>query len=100
MPAPQPSQLLVRTAAREAVATLLVWLATLLWTVGYSYTYGYNRPVESLTFVLGFPDWIFWGVMLPWFVCFLVSALFAFVVIKDAPLGGDEGDAESGDGDA
>ena len=22
--------------------------------------------------------------MLPWFVCFLVSALFAFVIIKDA----------------
>jgi hypothetical protein len=104
MSSPPPNQSLVRTAAREAVATFFVWLATLSWTVGYSYTHGYGRTAESLTFVLGFPDWIFWGVMLPWVVCFLVSAFFAFVVIKDAPLGGDEnGDDEpstSGSGDA
>lgn len=96
MSAPPPPQKLVRTAAREAAATFAVWLAVLCWTVGYSYSYGYGRPVESLSFVLGFPDWIFWGVMLPWLVCFLVSAVFAFVVIEDVPLGGDDDTADTG----
>lgn len=31
-----------------------------------SYLMGYSRDASEVGLVLGFPDWIFWGVLLPW----------------------------------
>ena len=61
----------------------------MVYTVTYCYLFGYNRSLESLTFVLGFPDWVFWGVVVPWLVCVVFSWLFAFVLVKDVDLGVD-----------
>jgi hypothetical protein len=71
------------------------------YTVTYCYLFGYNRPIESLTFVMGIPDWVFWGVVTPWFVCLVLSAFFAFVLIKDIDLGKDPDEpTEEAAGDA
>ena len=59
------------SSRREAVAVMVTWLAAMVYTVGYCYLYGYNRRAESLTFVWGFPDWVFWGIVAPWAVCFV-----------------------------
>ena len=48
--------------------------------------FGYGRKPESLTFVLGFPDWVFWGLILPWGVCTIISSLFAFWFMVDEEL--------------
>ena len=45
-----------------------------------------DRDPKSLTFILGFPDWIFWGIVVPWAVCTVVSGLFAFCFMKDEDL--------------
>ena len=45
-------------------------------------------------FHLGWPDWVFWGIVVPWGACVVVSALFAFVFMQDAPLGEDRDDEE------
>jgi hypothetical protein len=88
---------LLKSARREAVWTLAVWLGTLTYTVGYCARYGYDRKPDDLTFVLGFPDWVFWGIVVPWGVCYLISALFAFVLIEDAVLADDAGDVDRDD---
>ena len=62
-------------ARRKALVAFVVWLVTLVYTVGYCYRYGYNLTKAELTFVLGFPSWIFWGVVVPWVGCFLFSDL-------------------------
>jgi hypothetical protein len=80
---------LVISARREAIATMLVWLAAVSYTVPYCYIHGYNRDPKSLTFVLGFPDWIFWGLMVPWIVCWAISGWFAFYFIQDEDMGPD-----------
>ncbi len=90
---------------REAFLILLIWGLCLVWTVSYCYRFGYvqhertageitqylpmpktwDREPASLTtpFALGIPDWVFWGITVPWFVCVLVSIWFCFVYMKD-----------------
>jgi hypothetical protein len=77
---------LITSARREAIVALLIWLAALSYSVGYCCLNGYGRKPESLTFVLGFPDWVFWGLIVPWGVCTIVSGWFAFAFMKDENL--------------
>jgi hypothetical protein len=83
----------LRSARREALVVLAVWLTAMLYTVGYCYAFGYRRDPESLTFVLGFPDWVFWGIVTPWTVCTLFSGWFAFAFMTDDDLGAEEAEA-------
>lgn len=87
----------VQSARREALVVLVVWLLAMSYTVGYSYLYGYGRSVDDLQFVLGFPDWVFWGVVVPWLVCLAISWVFSYVLMRDEDLGEDPADAEAGD---
>jgi hypothetical protein len=84
------------SARREALAVLVLWVAALAYTVTYCYLNGYNRSLESLTFVLGVPDWIFWGILMPWLVCVAASWVFSYVFMSDADLGEENEEAEEG----
>jgi len=80
-----------------------MWAIAMVYTVTYCYLYGYGRPVEDLTFVLWFPDWVFWGIIAPWLTCVVISVVFAFGIMGDESLG-EEVDAdfdsmEHGDGE-
>ncbi len=79
----------VRSARREAVLIFLIWCATLAYCVTYCAWYGYGESAEALTFVWGFPSWVFWGVIVPWGVCTILSAAFTWFVITDDPLGAE-----------
>jgi len=63
---PDTEMPILKSAKREALATLLIWFVTMIYSVGfccvygYGYGYGYGRDPESLTFVFGFPDGFFW----------------------------------------
>ena len=85
---------LLKSARREALGAFAIWLAAMIYSVGYCSLYGYDRTAESLTFILGFPDWVFWGLVLPWGVCTIISSLFAFYFMKDEDLGPDSTAAE------
>lgn len=97
MPHPNEDPL-VTSSRREAVATVVLWSTALAYSVGYCYLHGYNRTLDAslseMKFYFGWPDWVFWGVVVPWGACVVVSALFAFVFMQDAPLGEDHDDEE------
>ncbi|HTU25966.1 MAG TPA: hypothetical protein VMF30_11245 [Pirellulales bacterium] len=76
----------VRSGRREALWTLSLWLTAAIYSITWCTLFGYDRSVDSLTFVLWFPDWFFWGVVLPWGICTVVSIFFAFCLIQDDPL--------------
>ena len=78
---------LVRSTRREALIVSVVILAALTWTIGYCSRHAYNRPAEEIEIVLGFPDWIVWGVLAPWLASSVVSIAFAFGIMSDDPLG-------------
>jgi hypothetical protein len=80
----------LRSARREASLVFAVWLTALVYTVGYCYTFGYGRDPETLALVLGFPDWVFWGILVPWTACTVFSGWFAFVFMTDDDLGAEE----------
>jgi hypothetical protein len=86
MPPPTDDPVL-RSARREALVVFASWLAAMIYTVSYCYLNGYNRAQESLTFVLGFPDWVFWGIVVPWSVCIAFSFWFGATFMRDEDLG-------------
>ena len=86
-------------ARREARFILGLWVGCLLYTVTWCYLNGYlvheplasiagpnvtvvagplesfNRAPDSVTYPLGLgiPDWVFYGVAVPWLICIVAS---------------------------
>ena len=87
---PSSGNRLLASARREAVVTATVWLAALVYTVGYCVRHGYGRAADSVTYWYGFPDWIFWGIVVPWLLATLVTAWFTFSYVEDHVLGDDD----------
>jgi hypothetical protein len=93
---------LVRSSRREALIVLVLVVGAMAWTIGYCSQHGYDRPAEDIEIVLGFPDWIVWGVLAPWLTSSILSIVFAFGIMSDDPLGQAvedwEPDADGGSG--
>ena len=70
-----------------------IWGAALAWCVTYAALNGYNRTTADLKFVLGFPDWIFWGIVVPWVTCVMISAIVSQFIMRDEDLGIDPEEA-------
>lgn len=89
---PKKARQLFRNARREALLVLTVFTLALVWTVGYCYLHGYyyrpedphrpeyhrwlveaelasERTPENFQQILGLPDWVFIGILLPWLMC-------------------------------
>jgi hypothetical protein len=81
-----PTNPLVRSARREALLVAVIFVAALAYTVTYCVSFGYERNVDSLKFVLGFPDWVFWGILVPWGVCTVFACYFSYVFMQDHDL--------------
>lgn len=77
---------LLRSSRREAIVVTLLGIVALVYTITYCSMFGYNRPLESITFILGFPDWVFWGILAPWAVCTVVACYFSYVLMEDHDL--------------
>jgi hypothetical protein len=82
-------QQLLRHARREGLLLLAAWLACLLWSTIVALIGGYGRDPDDIGLVLGFPDWIFWSVVLPWGLCLVFSVWFCFWYMADDDLGRD-----------
>jgi hypothetical protein len=100
---PAKESSIVTSSRREAIVALLMWIAAMSYTVGYCAWKGYHGTTDDLKFVLGFPEWVFWGVMAPWTACTVCSWFYAFVFMKDECLEepaevptGDSEDEEAG----
>ena len=113
-----------RNSLREAKIILAVWAVALLYTCTYCYLYGYlshpsdpaatgpaisswfgplksfDRDPASLTtpLGLGIPDWVFYGVGVPWIICSLVTFWFCLFVFKEDELGDEQDLLPSADG--
>jgi hypothetical protein len=107
MPTANPATRLYRNTRREAVLIAFVWLAALIWVVGYCYLRGYAHPADSWlvtsglangpngTFdrLWGFPSWVLFGIVIPWVLASLVTLCFAQFIMADDDLGGEGGSA-------
>jgi hypothetical protein len=82
------------SSRREALITFAIWLMACIYSISVCYRYGYGRDVTTLTYVLGFPDWIFYGVVLPWTICTVLCFVMAYCVIADAELGEEQAEEQ------
>lgn len=57
-----------------------------------------NGP-ERMTFVLGFPSWVFYGCVLPWWICTAFSLFFGAFIVRDEDLGQDPEQAAAAQGE-
>ena len=84
------------SARREALLVFAIWLAACIYSVGVCYRFGYYRDAATLTYVLGFPDWVFWGIVVPWSVCTLLCFVLSYFVITDEDLGEEQAEEHLG----
>jgi Protein of unknown function (DUF997) len=82
-------QLLLQHARREAALIMGVWLLALVWTVGTYCVLGLRRNPAEMKLVLGMPDWVFWGVVLPWGLSLIFTVWFCYCFMADDDLGQD-----------
>ena len=73
-------------ANREAMWALGYWLTFTVVVTGLAWWLGYGTPADELDFILGFPSWFFWSVL-------VTSAVFSAAppwiirrFFKDVPL--------------
>ena len=85
---------LVHSARREALLVVSVWLMALVYSITTCYRLGYDRPIEELQLVLGFPEWVFWGIVVPWVICTVFAWYFGASFIRDEHLGEDLDETE------
>lgn len=88
----QPEDSVLSSSRREAVLVLFIWLSMMSYTVSYCVWQGYGRDWQTVSFVLGFPDWVFWGIVCPWMACVGLSWWFAYRFMSDESLGEDVSD--------
>lgn len=96
----RPEDPVLTSARREAVLTFLIWLAACIYSVTVCFRLGSGRDVTTLTYVLGFPDWIFWGIVAPWTFCTVLCLVLATFVITDEDLGEEQTEETLTGGDA
>jgi len=75
------------SARRESLIVFAVFLIAMTYTVTYCARHAYDRTAEDLTYVLGFPDWVFWGIVVPWLCCSAFSIFFGAWFMQDDDLG-------------
>ena len=76
-------------ARREAIWILGLYVACLIWSVGWSAALGYAPPSDEVTTVLGMPLWVFVAVALPWLAADVFTVWFCFFYMVDDDLGED-----------
>lgn len=47
-----------------------------------SYYLGYKRDAQEMKYILGFPDWIFWGVLVPWIAIVVFTIIYGFFFMR------------------
>jgi hypothetical protein len=100
VPDPRHAERLFYHSRREAAIVLVVWFLALVWSVGYSYLFGYQHPPDSWVVqrgwvgpqqdfghFLGIPHWVWFGIILPWLLCTVFTFLLAAYGIADDELG-------------
>lgn len=62
---------------REFRKGVIVTAIFILFSTIVSYFLGYKRSVSEIKFIFGFPDWVFYGVLIPWIAIVLYTIFFA-----------------------
>jgi Protein of unknown function (DUF997) len=74
---------------REALVALALWIAAGFYSVTTCYLLGYPKKAEDLKLVWGMPNWVVWGILVPWVAFIFITAWYSLVFIRNDDLGED-----------
>lgn len=94
---PSSEDPVLTSSRRESWMTFGIWLVACTYSIAVCYRLGYARDAATLTYVLGFPDWVFWGVVAPWTVCTALCFVMSYFVIQDGDLGEEQAEESLGE---
>jgi len=76
-------------ANHEAWWAVAYWVAFTVVVTGSAWALGYDTPAEELDFVLGFPTWFFWSVLMSSVAFSIVPVFVIRRWFTDMPLSAD-----------
>lgn len=76
-------------AHKEAWIGIALVIFHFAWWYGFAYGFG-KQPVESYTFVFGFPAWFFYSCIIGFIVIILLVILLVKFFFVDIPLDSDD----------
>ena len=68
---------------RELWLILMARLGFAIWVISYFSINGDNLSPEEVSTVLGFPNWVFRGVVLPWMIANIFTFWFCLRFLKN-----------------
>lgn len=83
-----------RISHREAIIGVILAVINFIWWYGFAYGLG-SKPPEEYTYVLGFPAWIFYSLILGTLVMFLLVFIVVKFLLTDVPLDDEVESAEN-----
>jgi hypothetical protein len=74
-------------AMRELKVLLILFALAFGWSIAISYGMGYSpgnpsEPEGQVATTWGIPNWVFWGVLVPWLVVDVLAVWYCFVFMK------------------
>lgn len=74
-----------KIAHREALIGVALAIFNFIWLFGFAYGMG-SKPPEEYTYILGFPAWIFFSLILGTLLMFLLVFIVVKFMLKDISL--------------
>ncbi|MEM9015603.1 MAG: DUF997 family protein [Verrucomicrobiota bacterium] len=88
---PEPLSESFRQSRREFVVMVVIWSCFAAWCTVYNGIVAMREEDGAeLRLILGIPEWVVWGVFIPWLLAVAVTVWFAMCFMKDTDLGGGE----------
>jgi len=78
-----------KIAHREAIIGCILVIINFVWWYGFAYGLGSKDP-EQYTYVLGFPAWIFYSLIVGTLLMIILVTIVAKFILVDIPLEDDE----------
>ncbi len=75
-----------KIATKEALLAIFLFILNFLWWFIFAYGLGSQAP-EDYTYILGFPAWFFWSVIVGFILFSVLVSLMVRFFYTDLPLG-------------
>jgi len=95
-PEPQVDQV-YRHSLRESLVAVSAWLVCGVYSVTYCFLNGHGRKPDEIEVTWGIPNWVLFGVFLPWVLCNVFAWWYCFCFVKDQELDPEAPEDAGGD---
>jgi hypothetical protein len=86
-----------RQSRKEFYFMVAAWCVFAIWTISYVGLKGGHQEGATLQLMWGMPEWVVFGILLPWVFALGLTVWFALRFMKDTDLDPNAGDSTNGE---